>query len=235
MRTFIGVIGGLGTDATIRFFQALNDFDFGKGDEERRKMLLYNNPDIPSRSIDFHEGDRDVKEALIASVKVLDDAGVDVIAIPCNTVHYFHRSLQENAEAEILNIIDITRRACLDVMGPSARIGILGSQKTIQTGLYQESFQEENVEVDTPPETMQPLIDDAIDHVKRNDMRDFSHFAKAVESFTEQKSLDALILGCTELGLIPLEYYPLHTRLFDSNTSLAEAVYRYAEANNCNE
>ncbi len=225
-RRFIGVIGGLGTDATIRFFENLNRFDTGKTDEGRRKILLYNNPDIPSRYLDFEKGDEDVKESIKASIKLLEKAGVDFVAIACNTVHYFIEDFRSSASVPVLDIIEETREACLEKTGENARIGILGSQKTIATGLYQKSFAKKGIEVHTPDEEWQTAIDTTIDKVKRNDMDDFSLFQEAVDRFQKENDLDTLVLGCTELCLIPSEAYPGNIRLVDSNHTLAESAYQ---------
>jgi len=224
-KRFIGVIGGLGTDATIRFFEHLNSFDAGKKDEGRRKILLYNNPDIPSRYIDFEQGDEDVKEAVIASIKTLETAGVDFVAIACNTVHYFIDDFRRAASVPVLDIIEETRDACLRKTHKDARIGILGSQKTIATGLYQKAFEDEGIRVFVPTDEQQAAIDMTIDKVKRNDTGDFTVFQEAVHRFREKENLDTLVLGCTELCLIPSAYYPRNVRLVDSNHTLAESAY----------
>lgn len=61
--------------------------------------------------------------------------GADVIAIPCNTAHYFYDRLNETIPIPILNMVEETVLAAK--AGGSARVGILATTGTVRTRTYQ--------------------------------------------------------------------------------------------------
>ena len=103
MDKYIGVLGGMGTEATAYFYNRLVSLDDAKSDQEHLKVLLYNNSKIPDRT-DYiiNKVNNPVKE-LLDSVILLENAGVDFIVMPCNTSHYFYNELQRSINKQKLH------------------------------------------------------------------------------------------------------------------------------------
>lgn len=67
---------------------------------------------------------------------MLEDAGAECIVIPCNTAHYWFDDLQNVAKARMISIPDATGD-----IPPSARhVGLLATNATLATGLYQKRW-----------------------------------------------------------------------------------------------
>lgn len=98
------------------------------------------------------EGEREaVFQRLLADARLLEGAGCTVIAVPCNTSHFFLDRVQEQVGVPILHMIRETAR--LLASQGLKRPGILATDGTIQSGLYQKEFEAVGIQatVPTPP------------------------------------------------------------------------------------
>lgn len=107
----IGIIGGMGSYATVDFFRRIiNAFPASK-EWERPRVLIDNFCTMPSRmrAILYNERRDELIEDLSISVKNLLMAGADKIIFACNTSHVFIPEivmrLPECAD-KIINIIE---------------------------------------------------------------------------------------------------------------------------------
>ena len=87
----LGVIGGLGPLATAYYYELLTKMSDVSCDQEHLEIYIHSCPQIPDRTayILDHTQDNPVG-AMIQVAKGLQEQGVDYIAIPCITAHYFH-------------------------------------------------------------------------------------------------------------------------------------------------
>ena len=105
---FVGILGGMGPDATVTMFQNILRATPARSDQEHLRILIYNNPKIPDRTAAICANGADPLPALIQSAKLLEQAGVDLIIIPCVTAHYFYDGLQTAIKTPILHIAQET-------------------------------------------------------------------------------------------------------------------------------
>ena len=88
----LGVLGGMGPQATNTFYQRIIDRTQAESDQEHLRVLIWSDAKIPDRTAGIL-GTPDQAEAvyqhLLADAKLLERAGCTVLAIPCNTSHYF--------------------------------------------------------------------------------------------------------------------------------------------------
>ena len=93
----LGVLGGMGPQATNTFYQRIIDRTQAESDQEHLRVLIWSDAKIPDRTAGIL-GTPDQAEAvyqhLLADAKLLERAGCTVLAIPCNTSHYFADRLQ---------------------------------------------------------------------------------------------------------------------------------------------
>ncbi|GAI00529.1 unnamed protein product, partial [marine sediment metagenome] len=85
----IGVIGGMGPKSTIDFLSKIISLTPAKKDQEHLNMIVYMNPQIPDRTSAIINNKESPTKALIESAKLLQDARVDFIVIPCVTAHFW--------------------------------------------------------------------------------------------------------------------------------------------------
>ncbi len=218
----VGVMGGMGPDASARFYQAVvRLFQQERGARynfEFPEMLIHNVP-----SPDNVEGR--VGSALLpymlGSVRLLKDAGMDFIAIPCNSAHVHIDEVVEKSEIPILNILEETARV---VVGAGlSRILILGTRSTLEGGLYQTYLEQYGIKSIIPDEDEKEKLTQIIMSV--NDGTAASSANLELRSIiANHPDAEGVVLGCTELPLIKgLDIIPLP--VFDSLAILARATF----------
>ena len=90
----IGILGGMGPEATAHFYFKLIKATPSKTDQDHFRVIMDSNSKIPDRtSAIFGNGENPVP-ALIETAKTLECAKVDVACIPCITAHYFIDEIQ---------------------------------------------------------------------------------------------------------------------------------------------
>ncbi len=203
----LGVIGGLGPMATARFMEMVIRMTDASCDQEHLEMIIHNCPQIPDRTAYIlGESDRDPVPSMIAAGRNLAVQGASCIAVPCITAHYFHRELSEGIGIPIINAITETGREL--IRSGAHRIGIMATDGTVRSGIFQKELEEMGLEVVLPDEAHQKYIMDVIyKNIKSGQPADLERFDAARRNLKEQGA-QILILGCTELSLIDKEQLP---------------------------
>ena len=104
MDKIIGIIGGMGPEATIDLVQKIVDHTPAKKDQDHIHIIVDNNPKIPDRTSAIFNGGEDPTTYLINSANLLTRAGVDFIIIACNTAHYFLPKIKEEMDMPFLDM-----------------------------------------------------------------------------------------------------------------------------------
>ncbi len=221
----IGIIGGMGPLATADLFRKIVLNTKAEKDQDHIRVVIDNNTNIPDRTAAILHGGKDPVPELTKSAKALSDMGADLLIMPCNTAHYFHGKVQEAVEIPVLHMIEITCNA-LKKQGVK-KAGLLATDGTIQSGIYQKIFDNSGIELVKPDEKGQKAVMDMIySGVKASKWNfDTTDVRKAMESLVENGA-EVLILGCTELPLAK-EMYNLDYPSVDPTLELAkEAIKR---------
>lgn len=92
-RRLIGVLGGMGPLATIDFMQKVIDATPAERDQDHVPLIVYSVPQIPDRVGAACAGTDEPLPAMLAGIRTLEKAGVEAIAIACNTAHAWYDQL----------------------------------------------------------------------------------------------------------------------------------------------
>jgi aspartate racemase len=201
----LGVIGGLGPIATAYFYELVIQMTDARIDQEHIEMLIFSKPSIPDRT-DYILGKSEENPVhdMIDIGNLLADMGADQIAIPCITAHYFHNKLAEGIGAPIIHVIRETGQYLKD--NKISRAGIMATEGTIFSGLFQEEFNTFGIQTIIPSSEKQKDITDLIyKNVKANLPVEINKFEAAASELREGGA-EVIILGCTELSLIKRDY-----------------------------
>lgn len=218
----LGVLGGMGPQATNTFYQFVIDRTSARTDQEHVNALILSDSDMPDRTSAILGGDAEreaVYQRLLADARLLEGAGCTCIAVPCNTSHFFLDRVQEQIGVPILHMIRETARL-LAARGLK-RPGILATDGTIQTGLYQKEFSAAGIEAVIPSPGAQKLVMSLIyDDVKAGRDGDPQKFAAVHQDLLAQ-GCDCGVLACTELSVFADKHHlpPFYT---DAMAVLAE-------------
>ena len=198
----LGVLGGMGPQATNTFYQYIIDRTDATCDQEHVNALILSDSGMPDRTAAILGSDAEkqaVSARLLADAKLLEGAGCTAIAVPCNTSHYFLDEVQQNISIPIIHMIRETAKA-LAKQG-LRRPGILATDGTIQTGLYQKEFAAFGIEAVVPSPDAQKLVMSLIyDDIKAGRDGDPQKFA-AIHRDLQAQGCDCGVLACTELSV----------------------------------
>ena len=220
MEQKLGVLGGMGPQATQVFYQFVLDRTDAARDQDHLPTLILSDTRIPDRTQAILSGNTgELYQRLLRDARLLEDCGCTAIAIPCNTSHYFVDRLQGEVGIPILHMILET---ALELVGQGKRRpGILATDGTIQTGLYQRECAALGMDAVAPdPETQRLVMSIIYDEIKQgeNGSREkFAHIDKAIR----RMGCDCAILACTELSVFST-YHPLPPFYLDAMVVLAE-------------
>ena len=220
MEQKLGVLGGMGPQATQVFYQFVLDRTDAARDQDHLPALILSDTQVPDRTRAILSGDtEELYQRLLKDVKLLEQCGCTAIAIPCNTSHYFVDRLQGETRVPILHMIRETARE-LARQGKK-RPGILATDGTIQTGLYQKECAALGLEAVAPePEAQRLVMSIIYDEIKQGEAgsrEKFAHIDKAIR----RAGCDCAILACTELSVFST-YHPLPPFYLDAMAVLAE-------------
>ena len=175
-------------------------------DQDHIKVLVEQNPQIPDRTENLIGGGTDPTVALYSTCKKLERGGADILAIPCNTAHAYVDRIQRHLDVPIISILSATTDAIRAMSPRVEKVGVLATNGTIHSGLYQDALGEAKLKYLIPDNAHQALVMDSIygrEGVKAGftqglcQQQILQAFAHLVENGAE-----AIILGCTELPLI---------------------------------
>ena len=197
----LGVIGGLGPMATAFFMQMVIEMTDADKDQDHIEMLIHSCPSIPDRtSYILGKSTEDPGRPMVAIGKRLAESGADVIAIPCITANYFFRELSEEIPVPIINIIEETAGYLTE--RNINKVGLMATDGTVQSGLFQEAFQMAGIDVILPGEEGQRDVMHLIyQNVKASSPVEMGRFER-VSGELKEKGAKVILLGCTELSMI---------------------------------
>lgn len=196
----LGVLGGMGPQATELFYRRVVELTAAEKDQEHIETLILSDTQMPDRTAAILSGDTGpVYARLLADAKFLESWGAARIAIPCNTSHTFVPRLQGELRVPIVNMITETA-AALKTLG-AKRVGILATDGTIRMGLYHAACGEAGVEAVSPPEEAQKLVMSVIyDEVKGGRPVSPGKLS-AIDAALVELGCDHGVLACTELSV----------------------------------
>jgi len=229
----IGILGGMGPEATIDLFTKIVKGTKVKKDQDHLRILIDNNPKIPDRTLAIQGKGPSPLRQLVRSVKSLENAGADFIVIPCVTVHHFFEPLRKRIKIPILHLVEETVNCVQTRLKGISKIGLLATTGTIQTGLFQKYFSHTGIELVFPtPEIQKRWVMEAIYGKKGIKAVGPSENSKRLITEASQKLIDegaqAIIAGCTEVPLV-LKEGDLSVPVIDPISILAGVAIQRAQ------
>ena len=220
----IGILGGMGPEATIDlFYKIIKSTPAGK-DQEHLRIIIDNNPKIPDRTAAILGKGEDPLPALQETARNLEKAGADFIIIPCNTAHYFLPLIQESVKIPILNMIEEAAKETQQRIPQIKKVGLLASIGIYKTEIYHQHFKKFNIEVTSPEEKDKEEVMKAIYAVKAGNLSEW--IKKSILKIAQKlidKGAEVIIAGCTEIPLI-LKEGDVAVPLIDPTQVLAKAA-----------
>ena len=197
----LGVIGGMGPEATSYFYDEVIEHTVASRDQEHLDMVIISQASMPDRTHAILTGnDRRLLEVMREDAQALESLGCTCIAIPCNTSHYFYDKIQGFTSVPIITMPREAVREAVEARG-ARRVGVMGTDGTIRSGLYARECERAGVECVVPtPERQADVMSLIYDDVKAGRRADMRKLERAVDELC-RRGCDVVILACTELSV----------------------------------
>jgi aspartate racemase len=219
----IGVFGGMGHSATAHFFNLMVKYQqvvlSCVQDEDFYKSVIYNTALTEWDEKGFVNS-QNVKIQLLEEIEKLARFPVDIIAIPCNTVHYFFNDMQKSVTVPIVNMVESVAQKVIN--SGKKKAGILCSRSTRELRLYENNL--DSVETIMCDENEQTIVDKAILDIQagRNKLVTVGNLHRIMGKMGDNGA-DGIIVGCTEL---PVYLHNSPYPMFDSSEILVESLFK---------
>jgi aspartate racemase len=202
----LGVVGGVGPAATVDFLGKLVKNTPAGKDQDHIKVVVEQNPQIPDRTAHLVGEGTDPTVSLYSTCKRLEAADAALIAIPCNTAHAFVERIQPYLSIPIISMLETTAEHLREHLAPSAKVGLLATTGTVQSGLYAEAIARVGLDLLVPDAPHQEQVMSAIygpSGVKAGFTSGLcgTQLLAALDHLVD-RGAQAVILGCTELPLV---------------------------------
>ncbi len=224
----IGVIGGMGPEATVDFYREIIRLTPAERDQDHIPVLIYSNPRIPPRNEAILQGGEDPTPYLVEAARILEGGGAGLVAIPCNTAHHFLPRVRAGVRIPILDMIEEAFLSARALIGGIKAIGLLATIGTVQSGVYRKTFARHGISILAPSDADQERVQQAIRQIKAGTYdRERQSVFEDIGSSLAEAGAQAVILGCTE---IPLGFNPSRARypVVNSTRVLAQAAVDWA-------
>ncbi len=224
----VGIMGGMGPMATSDLIYNIVSQTKAERDSDHVHLLIDCDGSVPDRTAAILHGAESPLPHLCTMAKKLEYMGADVIAISCNTSHYFYEEICEAVNVPVINMIDETARHI--ARSGANKALLLATDATVKMGLYEKHLERYGVEtVYMTDEGQREVMRLIYDCVKAG------HYEFDVELFCKhlrEAGGDSLpvILGCTELP-IAFRHFSIDGFLtVDPSKILARAIIAAAGA-----
>lgn len=222
----VGVLGGMGPDATVDFMSKVIAMTPAARDQDHIRMLVDNNPGVPDRQVALTAGGENPGPVLAAMARGLERSGADFLVMPCNTAHAWADEIRSAVDIPLLSIIDETVAACADY----ATIGLLSTAGCLESRVYQDGIKAAGKGLILPTADELTEIMELVFRVKAGDQGpDVFARMSACANAMVARGADVIVAACTEIPLV-LEPASIDAPVVMSTDALAAAAIARARA-----
>jgi aspartate racemase len=227
----LGLIGGMSWESTAIYYRLLNELTRERlGGLHSARLLLW--------SVDFaaiaelqHQGDWDTAGAVLTDTAGrLEGAGAQALVLCTNTMHKLADRVQGAVGIPLLHIADSTGAAL--VAAGCRRPALLATRFTMEEPFYADRLRTRyGLDPILPDWAGRKVVHGIIyEELCRGVVRPESKARYLAEiGRLRQKGADAVILGCTEIGML-IGQADLELPVFDTTRLHAEAAMDFALA-----
>ena len=211
----LGVLGGMGPAATAEFLRLLAVHMPAKYDQQHPIVYVLSDPTTPDRSAGILGEGEDPSPVILRNLETLISWGSDVLAVPCNTAHYFIDRLKHKLKIPLVHIVDATFSEAAKLDSKAWLFSTLGTAKS---NLYQNYAQKVGYDLRIPDNNTQQEVESVLRLVKSGNLPEAKNkFKTIIESAWSVEDIP-IMLACTEL---PLAYEEPETKENKSVSSLS--------------
>ena len=197
----LGVIGGMGPLATVKFYDKIVLNTDAHNDNEHIDLVVLNHSTMPDRTrCIIEKKDLEFLNVIKKDLEILDNIGVDVVAIPCNTSHYFYDEFSKYTNLKIINMIEET---ILEIKRRGVKqVAVFGTIGTLNSKVYDKYAQKYGIEVKELSTADKNSVMDIIYNIKETNNLENKEFIEILNKYCDKDTIG--IIACTELSLLDI-------------------------------
>ena len=228
----IGVLGGMGPLATVDFFNKVLLATPAKGDADHVPLLIQSDPRIPPRPAAILNSGRSPLPELLAGRDRLIALGATVLAMPCNTAHFWYADLVRGCTVSFISIVSASIAELGKLAAPGARIGIIATRATLTAKIFDAPLQLAGYTALLPSDDMlDTLVLPGIVHVKAGQAVQGGRLIEQAVQALMGHGASAVLLACTETPLaLDAIHSPERAQCVDTTAALARACVAWWRA-----
>lgn len=223
-RPVLGILGGMGPEATVELMRRIVVRTPAKTDQEHIRCIVDQNGAVPNRTDAICGAGPSPGPVLADMAKRLTAYGATLLCMPCNTAHYYLDAIRAATDTPFMDMIECAA-ACARTRCPDAtQAGVLCTVGTRHTRLYEKHLAAQGLTAVYPDAMGQEILTSVIARVKSGntgaDVR--ADCMRVMESLRAQ-GVPVLIAACTELSVIAPDTHQAPW-LVDALDALVDAV-----------
>lgn len=224
----IGILGGMSAASTQIYYRELCDLT-------RTRLGGLHSPELLIRSLDFAaievlqmNGQWEAAGAILnREAKALEAGGADVLILATNTMHKLADQMMAGVNIPFIHIADATARA-ITAKGLKTP-GLMATAFTMEQSFYKERLLASGLQPMVPADADRAETHRIIyEELCKDIITDASRQAyEAIAGRLVAQGADALILGCTEVGML-LNQANVSVPVFDTTLIHCETALDFA-------
>lgn len=200
----IGIIGGIAPESTIEYYRLIVSSFLQREKNGNYPQIIINSINMKKMldligACEFDE----VTHYLSLEIEKAAKAGADFAVLASNTPHIVFKNIEKLSSLPLISIVEATCQKAKEL--GLKHVGLFGTKFTMQGGFYNEIFAESDISLSIPNENEQDYIHEKymgefVKGIFRDETK--KELLKIANRLLENKGIEALILGGTELPLI---------------------------------
>jgi aspartate racemase len=199
----LGIIGGIAPESTVEYYRRVIEAYRRRTNDGSYPKIIINSIDLTAM-LTLLRGDRArFVDYLLGELRKLTAAGVDLALFASNTPHLVYDDVGARSPVPLISIVETAADRAADLR--LERVGLFGTAFTMQADFYPAVFARKRIAVVTPSAADQEYIHDKymnelVNAVFSPDTR--TRLLDIARRLAQSESLDAIVLGGTELPLL---------------------------------
>jgi aspartate racemase len=200
----IGIIGGIGPESTVDYYKLIINAFHEKQTELGYPEIIIYSANLSSLMKILEAKDWiGLTDWLLGKVISLHKAGAEFAVIGSNTPHIVFDKVSSKSPIPMLSIVEETLKNAQK--RGFRKLGLLGTRFTMESDFYKMPFGDNGMTIVVPEKEDRELINHRLfSEIELGIIKDSTReeLLSIVKKLIKRHSIDAIILGCTELPLI---------------------------------
>lgn len=192
----LGIVGGMGSKATVEIFSRIVSMTAAKNDSEHMRIIILNNSKIPDRTDSILFNKETPINELNKTINDIRKIGVRNIIMACNTAHYYIDDLDFSG----MNFISIVDSALKYLISnyKNKKIIVLGTRGMIESNIFLNNMYSKSLNLNYLNIEKQKVLLEIIYQIKSG-INPLALSSKFIDLLEDKGNV--YLLACTELSL----------------------------------